>query len=206
MPDWDKAYREADTALFGEEPTDFVRAVTTRPDFRCRTALCLADGDGRNGRWLARRGLRVTAVDVSAVATEIAEAKDGAAGLDIQRIVADLADWEPGRNDRWDAVFVIFLQCEATVRSRAVRRACTALNIGGWLVAEGFARGGPATCTLGPKQPDLLYDLDELRSASGDLVPIESSTGVVLLNEGIRHLGYGHIAQYCALRPATSDV
>ena len=66
MPDWNKAYREADAPLFGDEPTDFVRAVTTRPAFDCRTALCLADGDGRNSRWLARRGLAVTAVDMSA--------------------------------------------------------------------------------------------------------------------------------------------
>ena len=72
----DKRYREADEPPFGEAPNAYLRMICARPDFAARTALCLADGDGRNGCWLAAQGLAVTAVDVSAVATDRAFALD----------------------------------------------------------------------------------------------------------------------------------
>ena len=69
--------------------------VCARSDFAARRVLCLADGDGRNGAWLAGRGLAVTAVDVSAVANEKAQALDRSRGVSVTRITADLAEWRP---------------------------------------------------------------------------------------------------------------
>src|SRR3546814_18397233 len=64
---WDKRYRAATAPLFGEAPNEYLRMVCARSDFAARSVLCLADGDGRNGCWLAARGLAVTALDVPAV-------------------------------------------------------------------------------------------------------------------------------------------
>ena len=47
--------------------------------------LSLADGDGRNGCWLAEQGFEVTAVDVSSVATECARALDSRRGVTVER-------------------------------------------------------------------------------------------------------------------------
>src|SRR3546814_2833628 len=73
---WDKRYRAATAPLFGEAPNEYLRMVCARSDFAARSVLCLADGDGRIGCWLAARGLAVTALDVSAVATEKARTLD----------------------------------------------------------------------------------------------------------------------------------
>src|SRR5690606_6359947 len=95
---------------FGTAPNEYLRMVCARSGFAARTALSLADGDGRNGRWLARQGLAVTAVDVSAVATERALALDRAGGVAVERVTADLADWTPAAGRTWDAVVLIYLQ------------------------------------------------------------------------------------------------
>ena len=198
MPDWDKAYGEATEPLFGNQQTDFVRAVASRPDFAARSALCLADGDGRNSRWLALNGLSVTAVDISAVATDLATALDRQAMLDIDRLVADLELWKPAPEERWDAVFVIYLQCESVVRSAAIATACRHLNDGGWLVAEGFARQRSTQAGLGPANPDLLYDIDELHQAASGLKEVEAQINSLHLSDGVRHQGLADVVTFAA--------
>ncbi len=203
MPDWDKAYRETQAPLFGDMPTEFVRAVVGRADFLgagVRRVLCLADGDGRNGRWLAKRGFEVTAIDLSSVATEQAVAKDRVAGVSVERRVADLADWRPDHEARWDAVFVIFLQCPSAVRNGAIGRACEHLEAGGWLVVEGFSRRRSSAGMLGPKDDDLLYDAVDIVAASGGMTVIEALEGIAWLSEGSRHRGYGDVVRLIARR------
>ncbi|MFO0461789.1 MAG: SAM-dependent methyltransferase, partial [Burkholderiales bacterium] len=53
--------------LFGTEPNDTLaaRADLFAPGDR---VLCVADGEGRNSTWLAARGCRVVAFDLSEVA------------------------------------------------------------------------------------------------------------------------------------------
>lgn len=202
MPDWDASYRDTETALFGDAPNEYVREITARSDFAARTALCLADGDGRNSTWLADRGLTVTAVDLSTVATEKARQRDAAAGVVVERFVADLADWTPPEESRWDAAFLIYLQCESTVRLHAMRTAAAALAPDGWFVAEGFARVAAYDGKLGPGKPDLLYDLDEMLAALPGLEIVEALTGQVRLAEGRRHQGLGDVVRIAARKIA----
>ncbi len=198
MPDWDKAYRDAGEPLFGDEPTDFVRAIASRADFAARSALCLADGDGRNGRWLAQQGLSVTAIDISQVATVQGRERDRTAGVMVHRIVADLATWSPPAEARWDALFVIFLQCPSAVRTAAISRGLAHLAIGGWVAVEGFARDRPAAAALGPTDPDLLYDADELAAVCTGLSVVESTVDRLRLREGSRHRGVGNLVHFIA--------
>ena len=200
MPDWDAAYRGAREPLFGDAPTEFVRQVVERVDFQARSALCLADGDGRNGRWLAKQGVDVTAIDLSSVATEQALAKDEAAGVRVRRLVGDLASWQFASEDHWDAVFLIFLQCESQVRNAIAADACRHLNPGGWFVAEGFSVCREETDLLGPKDPDLLYDTAELKVACGELQIIECRSVLTDLKEGVRHQGKAAVVRFLARR------
>ena len=198
MPDWDAAYRNSAEPLFGGEPSDFVRQVATRPDFQAESALCLADGDGRNGRWLARQGLAVTAIDLSSVATEQALMKDKAAGVSVRRLVGDLASWQFSPDDAWDAVFLIFLQCESRVRNHIASEACRHISPGGWFVAEGFSADREEEDLLGPKNSDLLYDISELGKACAGFQILKADTILSELREGVRHQGRAAIAHLLA--------
>ena len=196
MKNWDKRYAAAGTdpknRMFGNQPCEYLCKCLARPDVKPTSALCLADGDGRNGGWLAERGIKVTAVEGSAVATEQALAHDKARGVSVTRITADLATWSPAPGQVWDMAAMFFLQCEAAVRLRAVRVAVAALAPGGWFIAEGFAPSPDDQepgLGLGPENPDLLYNLQDLLAAADGLEIVEAEISRVHLNEGTRHQG-----------------
>jgi len=145
MADWDAKYAGRSTGLFGDEPNEYLRQIVARSEFAASSALCLADGDGRNGRWLAARGLDVTAVDISEIAAANAAAFDRQTGLAVERVVADLANWAPPDGRVWDAVFLFYLQCDAPTRLRALKLASQALARNGWFVLEAFAKSQAIT-------------------------------------------------------------
>ena len=81
--------------LFGTEPNRFLAAQRDRLP-RQGLALTIADGEGRNGVWLARQGLAVTAVEhaPAAIATARRLAERQWVSLDI--VHADVAGWDWG--------------------------------------------------------------------------------------------------------------
>ena len=62
---WDERYSGGDFQ-FGEAPNRYLESLAPwlRPGMR---ALALGDGEGRNGVWLAERGLLTTSLDWSPV-------------------------------------------------------------------------------------------------------------------------------------------
>ena len=197
---WDKRYLAAAEPPFGEAPNDYLRMICARADFAAQTALSLADGDGRNGCWLAEQGFTVTAVDVSAVATERARALDRRRGVTVERVTADLADWTPEAGRFWDLAALIYLQGTSALRHRALEVAVAALAPGGWLVVEGFSKAQAKRSGLGPDDPDRLYDLDELYLAAKGLDVVEALAGRVCLDEGTRHQGAAQVVRVVARR------
>jgi len=186
--------------MFGGDANTYVVQTLARPDFEAMSALCLADGDGRNGRYLAEQGLDVTAVDLSSVATRQAKDLDQVAGVWVERIAADLATWQPGEGRRWDAVFLIALHCERAVRRRAVEAAASHLTPGGWFIVEGFAANHGDGPRMGPSDPELLYDCAELDAWLSGFELIEALQGRARLREGAKHQGVAQMVRYAARR------
>jgi len=199
-PDWDARYRAARNGLYGEAPCEYLRMIAARSDFAPRTALLLGDGDGRNGTWLAGRGIAVTAVELSAVATRKGRARDRRAGVATRRIAADLASWSPPAGSSFDAVVALYLHCQAGVRKRAFAAAIAALAPGGWFVLEAFAKTADRPVTLGLARQALRYDLAELEIVAAELDVIEAFTGRTRLDEGPLHRGMAEVVRFAARR------
>ncbi len=206
--DWDARYQAVDEGLFGEAPNAYLRSFCEGSDFvkftrrhaeSCRV-LCLADGDGRNGTWLAQRGYEVTAVDHPAEATRRALARDKAAGISVERITADLADWMPEAARTWDFACLLYLHGTSPLRERAVRLAYETLEHDGWFLLEGFSKAQADPDAMGPDDPDKLYDAVELRTWLSDALVIEASSGRILLEEGRRHAGEAEVDRLVARR------
>jgi SAM-dependent methyltransferase len=187
--DWDARYAAREAPLFGVEPNDHLRAVCARPELSPADALSLADGDGRNGRWLARRGLAVTAVDYSTEANRRARAADAAEGLTVERIEADLTEWTPPQGRRFGLVALFYLQGPASLRMAALRLAAASVAPGGWLAMEGFAADGPETLTLGPSTQAARWRAEEIAAELDGFAIHELLTGRILLREGPSHDG-----------------
>lgn len=205
-PDWEARYRDAPSALFGDAPNQYVREIVARSDFAPKSVLCLADGDGRNGRWLAEQGLEVSAVDVSFVAAEIARRKDADAGVRVARITGDLADWQPPHGAVWDAAFLIYLQSDPATRRQAVVTAVDHLRPGGWFIIEAFGvdplRPRGSGYAMGPDNPSLRYTLEELSAWLSGFQMMEALAGTVHLEEGEKHRGVASVVRVAARKPA----
>ncbi len=204
MVDWDKRYGQSEAPMFGLEPNIWIMQTLARPDFSAGSALCLADGDGRNGRYLAGQGLDVTAVDLSRVATQRALDLDRAAGVNVERIAADLGHWQPDNARRWQSIFLIALHCECEVRKRAVELAARHLEPGGWFVAEGFAANYDDGPRMGPPDRSLLFDPAQFDRWLDGFEIFERLSGTIRLDEGTKHRGLAQVIRYLARKPLTA--
>ena len=101
---WDDRYAGDDYA-YGTEPNDVLREQADR--LPTGAILCIGEGEGRNGVFLARRGCRVTAVDGSAVGLAKVEQLARDQGVEIETVHADLARFEI-TPECWDSVVSIF--------------------------------------------------------------------------------------------------
>ncbi len=199
---WDARYAAAGPdGPFGQAPNAYLRMCLGRSEIAPASALMLADGDGRNGRWLAGRGLAVTAVDISSEGTAQARARDAGAGVAVERLVADLAHWAPEPGPGWDLAGLFYLQGPRALRLSALALAADALARGGWLIAEGFATD-QAPGAMGPTDPDKLYDLAEVTgvATAAGLELHEAMAGRVRLDEGACHQGLAQVIRLLARR------
>jgi SAM-dependent methyltransferase len=120
------------------------------------SVLDVACGCGRNARWLARAGHRVTAVDRDAEALAVVSLEASEPGVTLRTLLADLEDapW-PLPDERFDAVVVTNYLWRPLMPALLA-----AVASGGLLLYETFAVGQAA---LGrPSNPDFLLRPNEL--------------------------------------------
>jgi hypothetical protein len=195
---WDERYSQSGFA-FGTEPNDFLIASVglLQPGSQI---LCLAEGEGRNGVYLASLGHRVTAVDSSSVGLEKALSLAEKRGVSIDIVEADLDDFviQP---DSFQAIISIFCHLPTAVRARLHHNVCEGLAPGGIFILEGYAKKQINNDTGGPRKLELLMDLEDLK---GELHPLELSHAVETerdIREGAYHSGIGAVVQIIGTRP-----
>ncbi|MBE2241831.1 MAG: class I SAM-dependent methyltransferase [Burkholderiaceae bacterium] len=163
--------------------------------------LCVADGEGRNSVWLARRGMSVDAFDIAAVGVDKARRLAAAAGVNVHYEVADCEGW------RWpvatyDAVVAIFVQfADPPMRERLFARIVSALAPGGMLLLQGYTPRQLEFKTGGPPILSHLYTAEMLRAAFGALEIVELREYVAELCEGSHHVGRSALVGMLARKP-----
>lgn len=159
---WDQRYGQADY-LFGVEPNAFLAGQRHRLAAGQR-ALAVADGEGRNGVWLAEQGLDVTSVDISPIAVSKAARLAKERGVTIKAEVADLLDWWWPRA-AFDVVVAIFIQFATPAeRRRLFGLMAASLVPGGLLLLEGYRREQLDYGTGGPGDVRQLYSANQIRA------------------------------------------
>ena len=196
---WDERYAGEDY-LFGEEPNAFLARQKPLLPSHGR-ALAVADGEGRNGVWLARQGLTVTSIDSSAVAQEKARRLAARHSVALDIVLADLDTWDwPVAG--YEVVVGIFFQfAPPDLRDRLFARMRAALVPGGLLLIEGYGPGQLAYNTGGPRQLDQLYTEELLRTAFSDFDILRLESYDAELEEGSRHVGPSALVDLVARKP-----
>lgn len=193
---WNARY-SAPGYLFGSAPNRFLAANVHRLKRGWR-ALAIADGDGRNGVFLAERGLSVMSVDFSPVALEKANALARERGVVLETELADLTSWH-WPQAAFDAVAAIFVQFfELDERGPLFENMKHTLKPGGLVLLEGYGLGQLRFGTGGPKTPEKLYTVALLREAFADFEILELREYKTELAEGSAHLGRSAVVDLVA--------
>jgi SAM-dependent methyltransferase len=195
---WNRRF-EAQEWLFGTEPNAWLRdhAGLWKPGQR---VLCVADGEGRNSVWLARRGLVVDAFDIAEVGVAKARRLAAAHGVQVDFAVSD-CDGYAWREEHYDGVAAIFVQfADPPMRERLFANIRRSLKPGGSLVLQGYTPKQLEYKTGGPPHASHLYTEALLREAFGGFEVIELREYEADLAEGSGHRGRSALVGLVARR------
>ena len=193
---WDSRYTGSHY-VYGTAPNDFLAQQLGRVQ---GPVLSLAEGEGRNAVFLARNGLDVLGVDVSAVGLEKAERLASAQGVRIHTEQADLARFVP-RPQHYGTVISIFAHLPGHVRQRLYPRVANALQRGGLLMLEAYTEAQLLRSTGGPKNVDLLMSADKIRAEFPELEVLLLRETERDVREGEGHNGLASVVQFIGRKP-----
>lgn len=195
---WNQRYAAAHY-VFGQEPNLYL--LSQAQHLVPGSALAVADGEGRNGVWLAQQGLQVDAFDFSEQA--IAKAKSLAQGRQV-KLHCVCSDWQSfdWQTARYNNVVGIFFQF-ATPEERRVLFAHMAesLQPGGTLIIQGYTPRQLDFNTGGPGKLAHLYDEALMLDAFGALDILDLRTYEADITEGTGHKGMSGLLGLTARKP-----
>ncbi|HMO48432.1 MAG TPA: class I SAM-dependent methyltransferase [Rubrivivax sp.] len=184
---WNQRFA-AEAYLFGTEPNAWLRehAGVWQPGQR---VLCVADGEGRNSVWLARRGLQVEAFDIAEAGVAKARrlAAEQGVAVDYQVAGCDGFAWPEASCDGVAAIFVQF--ADPVLRERLFARIHNSLKPGGTLLLQGYTPQQLEYRTGGPPLASHLYTPELLREAFAAMDIVELREYEAELAEGSGHRG-----------------
>lgn len=191
---WNQRYSHPNH-VFGYRPNDFLAAQARflKPGSR---VLCLGDGEGRNGVFLASRGHDVVSLDFSSVALAKAQALAASKQVSLETRCVDLADWvdQPDPEQPWDAVVSIFLHLEPGLRRKVAQAATRQSAPGAMLVLEAYTPAQLSLGTGGPKDVErLVTRADVVSDWTGWHLDVRLTERRIF--EGMGHQGLGSVVQ-----------
>jgi SAM-dependent methyltransferase len=184
---WNERYSKPEYQ-FGTAPNAFLKsqAHLLKPGMK---ALSVADGEGRNGVWLAEQGLDVHTFDFSPIAIAKAHALAATRGVTLRIEQGDVHSWD-WPEAAYDVIVVIFIQFSpGPERDKVFAGIKKALKPGGLLLMEGYRPEQLKYGTGGPREIDQLYTRPLLEQAFGDFSSIDIREYDCELHEGERHAG-----------------
>ena len=183
---WNQRFATAQY-IFGEAPNAYLRRQAQH--LRAGSALAVADGEGRNGVWLAEQGLRVDAFVFAENAVQ--KARD-LAHRKAQAVNWHCCDWSSfdWQAEHYDNVVGIFFQfATPTERTALFARMDACLKPGGTLIIQGYTAAQLKFNTGGPGKAEHLYDEPMMRDAFPEYDIIDLQTYEAHIDEGTAHKG-----------------
>ncbi len=200
VPFWDERYAQPGF-LFGEAPNAFLtsQALRFKPGM---SALAVADGEGRNGVWLAEQGLAVHAIEASPVAMEKSRALAERRGVNLRWEEVDLHIWH-WPHETYDVIAAIFIQFVGPEgRARQFAGIRQALKPGGLLIMQGYTPRQLEYGTGGPPHAENMYTEAMLRENFGDWEILHLLEHDDVIEEGAGHSGMSALIDLVAKKPA----
>ena len=196
---WEGRYGVSDY-IFGKEPNYFLASCKPLLPAAGR-ALAVADGEGRNGVWLAEQGLAVVSIDFSPSAQAKARALARERHVNVIFEQADVHAWNYPEA-AFDVVVEIFTQFSSPAeRAQKWAGMQRALKPGGLLIIQGYTPKQLQYGTGGPKELDRLYTRAMLESAFRGFRDIKIAEEEREIHEGTSHGGMSAVINLTARKP-----
>ncbi|QDL96013.1 class I SAM-dependent methyltransferase [Rhodopseudomonas palustris] len=195
---WESRFA-GDDYVFGTAPNAFLASCRELLPKQGR-ALAIADGEGRNGVFLAECGLSVLSVDFSPNAQSKAQRLAATRGVTIETQCADLLTWQWPRDV--DVIAGIFFQfVEPEQRPAMFQNIRDALKPGGLLLIEGYRPKQLVYKTGGPSRAENLYTRELLEQAFGDFDNLSIREHDSEIVEGAGHAGLSALIDLIGWKP-----
>lgn len=187
---WDSRYSEEEF-IYGTEPNEYIKEKLA--GLQPAKILFVAEGEGRNAVYAATLGWEVTAFDQSQAGKEkalkLAEQKD--VSIDYRIGNAENIEIESGT---YDVLVFVYSHFPKEIRAKAHQHLLQALKPGGVLLMECFNKDHFANqqenpTAGGPRNIEMLYDLEEIQQEFSGVNWKEASNETVILSEGEHHKG-----------------
>lgn len=192
--------------IFGKAPNEYLVNQAKQYLAPGQKALCIADGEGRNGVWLAKQGLVIEGFDVSDVALEKAKKFADDNKVSIAYSFSDVDSWNWQANT-YDAIIAIFIQfADPAMRLRIFKNILLALKPGGIFILQGYTQKQLEYKTGGPILIDHLYTEEMIREMILGLEILDLQNYDAVLEEGTRHIGMSALLGLTARKPFNSDI
>jgi len=184
---WESRYSVPEF-IFGKEPNYFLQSSRGLLPVSGK-ALAIADGEGRNGVWLAEQGLDVVCLDFAESAQLKATSLAKERGVKIDLVRADIHSWNYPP-DTFDVVIDIFTQFSSPAeRIKKWRGIHNTLKPGGLFILQGYTPRQLQYNTGGPKKIENLYTRQLLEEAFGDFHDVRIVEEDRDMREGPAHSG-----------------
>jgi cyclopropane fatty-acyl-phospholipid synthase-like methyltransferase len=182
---WDERYSQTEY-FYGKNPNEFLTIAEALIP-RGTNVLAIADGEGRNGVYLAKQGLNITAVDFSTVGREKALALAASQNVKLDYLIADLNEFIFPR--KFDAVVSIWVHMPETLRKKVHKQIEENLVKGGLFILESYTPKQLEFNTGGPSSVDMLYTEEQIKSDFDSIEWILAQETLKNITEGAGHLG-----------------
>jgi SAM-dependent methyltransferase len=183
--------------VFGKAPNYFLHACKPLLPASGK-ALAVADGEGRNGVWLAEQGLDVLSIDFSPAAQQKAKALARERGVKAAFEQSDVHEWKYPEA-AFDVVVEIFTQfstpAERAKKWAGMRRA---LKPGGLLIIQGYTPKQLQYGTGGPKEIENLYTRALLEAEFRGFRDMRIVEEELEMHEGTAHGGMSAVINFTA--------
>jgi len=203
---WSERYKNAgDQYLFGTEPNHYLRSHRDLIVDNGKSAMLVADGEGRNSVWLSDQGLQVTACDISPVAVEKARKlsgsrKGGPEFVCADMLAADFPKLYAQKNFDWViGIFIQFTNSEERICQFNLMKNLTCP--GGRILLQGYTPKQLEFKTGGPANIENLYTREILEAAFNDWEIEELVEYEQEISEGIGHHGQSALVGMIARKP-----
>ena len=194
---WNERFGSEEFA-YGEEPNNYLKEQLEK--LAPGTILFPAEGEGRNAVFAARLGWTVSAFDISAEGKKKALKLAEANGVKIDYQLGELEDlnYKP---EQFDTIALIYAHFPADIKSAYHKMLDKYLRSGGLIIFEAFSKKHVEyikrnEAVGGPKDIDMLFSIEEIKSDFSNYEIIELSEMEIELKEGLFHNGTGSVIRF----------